>query len=70
MPPISVAAMQTQTFNSQELDRKGVLYPRFKSEEADAPVHVNLSAFQLHSNLKNTVGQYLSGKIVDFQKCL
>lgn len=55
MPPVSVAAMQMQTFNSQELDRKGVLYPPFKSEEADAPVHVNLSPFRLHSNLKNTV---------------
>ena len=47
--------MQMQTLNPQELDRKGVLYPHFKSEEADALVNVNLSAFQLHSNLKNTV---------------
>lgn len=26
-----------------------------KSDKADAPVNVNLSAFQLHSNLKNIV---------------
>lgn len=57
--PSSLTAVQVQTLNLQELDRKGVLYPHFKSEEAAALVNVNLSAFQLHSNLKNIVSIYV-----------
>lgn len=61
----TVVAMETQTLNPPKLDRKGVLFLHFKNE-ADVPVNVNWSFFQLHSSLKNS--SYLSGKALDFQK--
>lgn len=51
--PSALTATQTRTLNPQESDKKGVLDPHLKSEEADVPVNVNLSDLQLHSGLEN-----------------